>query len=91
MAGSKCYTTHSIMFLASFIKAQARVITTQEEETLWTTDVVGTTSPKSLLNEVFFTMGCICAFVVEMNIEISSISQFEFGLIDNPENMSEKN
>ena len=55
------------------VKAQARVITTQEEETLWTTDVVETTSLKSLLNAVFFTVGCICAFVVETNIEISSI------------------
>ena len=72
------------------MKAQARVITTQEEEALWTTGVVGTTSPNSLLNAVFFYCGvylCLCGGDEHRDLKYS---QFVFGLVDNPENVSEK-
>ena len=36
-----------------------------------------------------FIVGCICAFVMETSIDLK-YSQFEFGLVDNPENVSEK-
>ena len=72
------------------VKAQARVITTQEEETLWTTGVVGTTSPNSLLNAVFFYCGVyLCLHGGDEHRDLK-YSQFEFGLVDNPEYVSEK-
>ena len=68
------------------VKAQARGITTQEEETLWTTGVVGTTSLNSLLNAVFFYCGVyLCLRGGDEHRDLK-YSQFEFGLVDNPEN-----
>ena len=42
-------------------KKQARVVTSQEEETLWDKGVMGTHSPTSLQNAIFFYCGvCFC-------------------------------
>ena len=72
------------------LKAQARVITTQVEEILWTTDIVGTTSPKFLLNAVsFYCEVYLCLHGGDEHRDLK-YSQFELGHIDNPENMLEK-
>ena len=37
-------------------KKQARIVTSHEENTMWERGVIGTHSPKSLLNAVFFLL-----------------------------------
>lgn len=61
------------------------VFSETEEEKLWSTDVLGTDSPKPLLNAVFFTVGKVFCLRGGREHELLKLSQFQFGIEDSKE------
>ena len=49
------------------IKKQAKIVSSDEEDTLWTKGVIGTHTPTSLMNAVFFY--CSIYFCLQEGIE----------------------
>ncbi len=70
-------------------KIQARTITRNEEERLWASGVMGTSTPESLLNAVFFYCGIYLCLRGGDEHRGLKYSQFEFDVVENPENTSE--
>ena len=67
------------------VKAQARLVTLEEEDTLWNTGAIGSQSPLSLINAVFYLNGI--NFTLRGGDEHRSlrISQLMFGYEENME------
>lgn len=71
-------------------KAQARVVTSAEEEKLWDSNVIGVSSPESLFNAVFFYCGIyLCLRGGEEHRQLK-LSQFVIEEVENPHNPQER-
>ena len=71
-------------------KIQARVVTVSEEEQLWQSGVMGSDTPHTLQNSVFYLCGIyLCLRGGDEHRELK-ITQFVIQEVDNPHNPSEK-
>ena len=66
------------------VKKQAKVITPDEEDILWSKGVIGTHTPTSLLNAVFFYCGVYFCLRGGNEHRQLKLSQFEFKEVTNP-------
>ncbi len=74
----------SMKLLSEAVKKQAKIINESEEQILWQKGVVGTHSPNSLLNAVFFYCGMyLCLRGGEEHRDLK-FSQLEFKLVPDP-------
>ena len=68
------------------VKAQARVITLEEEAKLWATGAIGVETPSSLVNAVFYLNGINFTLRGGGEHRDLCLSQFQFGSENDPDN-----